>query len=267
MNSRNSMAELRIPHFIATLHQRVLFDVGELHCKTAFEPVGNCSGLMDIAVMSLAGGLLVLLWADHADLRCYQLTTSQALYMAQSEAMPWALMFVFHTVCKREVVTTRPCTGNWKREDIVVHVSDSMPLYIARVYVDCNNDCNSTRKLLLDHVFCLPGTDFCCSRHNQPSSSENLKITFYFTLKNTQTQKMHECTNKSRLACGNSLPAVIWGHRHCRTRTKIQAMVKIVSCLLCLLHLAGHWTGTVPSVKIRWHARGNLIIAPTHQES
>lgn len=61
---------------------------------------------------------------------------------------------------------TRPCSGNWKQEDIVIHVSDSMPVCIARVHLGCHNDCNSSLKLLLDYAFCLTGADHCCSRHN-----------------------------------------------------------------------------------------------------
>lgn len=55
------IAEPRAPRFTATLHKRVLFDVVEQRCETAFEPEGNRSGLMDIAVESLAGGSLLLL--------------------------------------------------------------------------------------------------------------------------------------------------------------------------------------------------------------
>lgn len=89
-----SLVDSWVSHFTATLHKRALFDVVELRCKTAFEPVGNCSGLMDIAVKSLAGGLLALLWADHADLCYYQLSTSHAPHMPQPEATPWDLIFV-----------------------------------------------------------------------------------------------------------------------------------------------------------------------------
>lgn len=55
------ITEPRAPRFTATLHKRVLFDVVEQRCETAFEPEGNRSGLMDIAVESLAGGSLLLL--------------------------------------------------------------------------------------------------------------------------------------------------------------------------------------------------------------
>lgn len=143
------IAELRAPHFTATLHKRVLFDVVELRCKTAFEPVGNCGGLMDIAVESLAGGSLVLLWADRADLCYYQLTASLCPAYGPVRGKATGSSVCFSDV-KELLLWQGDAQGNGKTAGHFhpcFWLHDSVYCQSPCGQRSCNKDCNSSRRL------------------------------------------------------------------------------------------------------------------------
>lgn len=108
------IAERRLPHFTATLHKRVALWCWRAPLQDSLWTSGKLRWINGYCSRVSCWGLAVLLWADHADLCYYQLTTSPALRMSQSGVTPWALCLFSIWKKKRRAggLLTRPSPGH-----------------------------------------------------------------------------------------------------------------------------------------------------------
>lgn len=168
------IAERRLPHFTATLHKRVALWCWRAPLQDSLWTSGKLRWINGYCSRVSCWGLAVLLWADHADLCYYQLTTSPALRMSQSGVTPWALCLF--SIWKKKGgqggFWQGRAQGTRDQEDAVIRgVSDSVTVRFCP-----SPHCNCSRR-------------HCCPLLNRNASqfisrnAENLRPTLYENMK------------------------------------------------------------------------------------